>query len=331
MIRVGINGFGRIGRAVVRALYESGYRDTIQVVAINDLAPVEISARLLQHDSIHGRFNQPVSWMDGHLQVGEDGMAYLSVADPLQIPWGTHKADLVLECTGRFRDGEQAGQHIMGGAQKVLISSPAKEVDATVVYGVNEATLEPGHRVVSNASCTTNCLAPVLKVLHEQFGVEEGTVTTIHAMTNDQNLLDKAHKDIYRARSAVSSMIPTRTGAAAAIGEVLPGLAGRLYGMSVRVPVTDVSLIDLVVRVARETDAEEVNAALQNASARMPVLAYTEEPLVSVDFVHHPASAIVDGRQTWANGRLVKVMAWYDNEWGFSNRMLDVALTMMSL
>ncbi|RMF19362.1 MAG: type I glyceraldehyde-3-phosphate dehydrogenase [Gammaproteobacteria bacterium] len=331
MIRVGINGFGRIGRAIVRALYESGYRETIQVVAVNDLAPVEINARLLQYDSVHGRFSHGVSWTEDALQVGDDRIACLAIREPEQIPWGKLGVELVMECTGKFRTGDTAGLHIMGGASKVLVSAPARDVDATVVFGVNEGSLEPEHRVVSNASCTTNCLAPIMRVLHEYFGVEAGTVTTIHAMTNDQNLLDKAHKDIYRARSAVASMIPTRTGAAAAIGEVLPGVAGTLHGMAVRVPTTDVSMVDIVVQVARDTDRDEVNAALQNASARMPVLAYSEEPLVSVDYVHHPASAIVDGNQTHVQGRLVKVMAWYDNEWGFSNRMLDTALTMMSL
>ncbi|WP_020409954.1 type I glyceraldehyde-3-phosphate dehydrogenase [Hahella ganghwensis] len=331
MIRIGINGFGRIGRNVLRAIYESGYRDMMQVVAINDLAERETCAHLLEFDSLHGRFNQPVKLSGDLLEVGSDAITLLQHKEPLELPWAVAEVDLVMECTGRFNSKEKAQAHIAAGAKKVLVSAPCKNADATVVYGVNEHVIESGHQVISNASCTTNCLAPVAKVIHENFGIEGGVMTTIHSYTNDQNLLDLAHpKDLCRARAAAMSMIPTKTGAAQAIGMVLPGLEGRLSGMSVRVPTPNVSLVDLSAQVTRETTREEINEVMRLASLDMHVLEYNDRPLVSCDFNHNPASAIFDANHTQAHGHMIKVLAWYDNEWGFSNRMLDTALTMMS-
>ncbi|WP_431687623.1 type I glyceraldehyde-3-phosphate dehydrogenase [Hahella sp. NBU794] len=331
MIRVGINGFGRIGRNVLRAIYESGYRDMIQVVAINDLADRETCAHLLRYDSIHGKFNQEVRLSGELLRVAGDDIAMLQHGDPLELPWAVANVDLVLECTGKFTKREKAEAHIMAGASKVLISAPSEDADATVVYGVNEHVLEARHAIVSNASCTTNCLAPVAMVLHENLGIEQGVLTTIHSYTNDQHLLDLAHKkDLFRARAAGLSMIPTRTGAARAIGKVLPGLEGRLTGMAVRVPTANVSLLDLSLKVARHVSAEEINAMMLAASRETPILEYNDLPLVSIDFTHSTASAIFDANHTQSHEGMVKVLAWYDNEWGFSHRMLDTALTMMS-
>lgn len=329
-IKVAINGYGRIGRNVLRALYESGHRDKIQVVAINDLGDVKLNAHLTQFDSVHGRFNAEVKVEGDDLIVNGDVIKVTSEANPENLPWGELGIDLVMECTGRFNDGEKAQAHIKAGARKVLISAPAKNVDATVVFGVNHQVLREQDTIVSNASCTTNCLAPIAKVLHESVGIEQGSMTTIHAYTNDQNLSDVYHSDVYRARSATQSMIPTKTGAAGAVGLVLPELAGKLDGMAVRVPTVNVSLVDLNFVASRETSVEEINQLIEKAAAGplKGVLHYNELPLVSVDFNHDPASSSFDATQTRVNGRLVKVMAWYDNEWGFSNRMLDTAMAL---
>ena len=332
-IRVAINGFGRIGRNVLRALYESGYHDRIEVVAINDLGDLETSAHLLRYDSVHGRFSAPVSTEGAVLSVNADRIHYLQASQPVLLPWGDLKIDVVLECTGRFTQREQALAHVHAGARRVLISAPGEDVDATVVHGVNQHSLRAEHRVISNASCTTNCLAPLAKVLNDALGIEQGMMTTIHAYTNDQQLLDLNHKDVYRARSATQSMIPTKTGAAKAVALVLPELKGKLDGMAVRVPTINVSLVDFNVLVKRETTVVEVNQLMQ-AAAEYPlagILRYNAEPLVSVDFNHDSASCYFDATQTKVNGRWLKLMAWYDNEWGFSHRMLDNALNLAAL
>ena len=328
--RLAINGFGRIGRLVFRAVRESG-REDVEVVAVNDLAPPETSAHLLQYDSVHGRFPGAVALADGRLDAGGARVAVLAEPDPRKLPWGDLDVDVVLECTGRLADRAGAAQHLDAGAARVLVSAPARDVDRTVVMGVNDATLQAGDRVVSNASCTTNCLAPVAKVLHALVGLERGYMTTVHAYTADQRLQDTMHGDLRRARAAALSLIPTSTGAARAIGLVLPELAGRLDGCAIRVPTANVSLVDLVFDAARATSADEVNAAMAAAAAGdlQGVLAYTEAPLVSCDFNHVPASATFDATQTQVvDGRLVRVLAWYDNEWGFSNRMADTAARM---
>ncbi|NVD35335.1 type I glyceraldehyde-3-phosphate dehydrogenase [Marinobacter lutaoensis] len=329
-IRVAINGFGRIGRNILRALYENDYRQAIQVVAINDLGDAASNAHLLRHDSVHGRFSATVSHDEHSLRVNGDTLAMHSGRTPAELPWREHGVDLVLECTGRFTRREQAAGHLEAGAGKVLISAPSPDADATVVYGVNERVLEASHRVVSNASCTTNCLAPVAKALHEAIGIDSGLMTTIHAYTNDQVLIDTYHKDLYRARSATQSMIPTKTGAAAAIGRVIPALAGRLDGLAVRVPTVNVSLVDFSFIASRETSVDEVNEAVRAAAATSAVLAVNQEPLVSIDFNHSPMSSVFDSNHTRVMGRHVKVMAWYDNEWGFSNRMLDSAMALIN-
>ena len=330
-VRIAINGFGRIGRNVVRALYESGYRDRVQLVAINDLGDLGTAAHLLRYDSVHGRFATPVSHDGNKLVIGSDEVLYCSQPDPAQLPWRTLGVDVVLECTGRFTSRASAAVHLQAGARKVLISAPADDADATIVYGVNHLSITPTMQIVSNASCTTNCLAPVAKVLHELVGIEQASMTTIHAYTNDQQLLDLNHKDIYRARSATQSMIPTKTGAAKAVGLVLPQLKGKFDGMAVRVPTINVSLVDLNFIASRDTTADEINAAMRKAAESGPlasVLDYNDEPLVSVDFNHVPASSTFDANQTKVSGRWVKVMAWYDNEWGFSHRMLDTSLAL---
>ncbi|MBZ9557715.1 MULTISPECIES: type I glyceraldehyde-3-phosphate dehydrogenase [Modicisalibacter] len=329
-LRVAINGFGRIGRNVLRALYENGYRDRIQVVAINDLGDPALNAHLLKHDSVHGRFSPEVGHDDESLSVGEDRIATFAQRDPAQLPWASLEIDLVMECTGLFTKREAAAKHLQAGAQRVLISAPSPDADATVVYGVNDDVLTGEHRVVSNASCTTNCLAPVAKVLNDAVGIENGLMTTVHAYTNDQNLSDVYHKDPYRARSATQSMIPTKTGAAAAVGLVLPELDGKLDGLAVRIPVINVSLVDLTFTAGRDTSKEEINRLMEQAAADSSVLAVNAQPLVSIDFNHDPNSSTFDANHTRVNGRLVKVMAWYDNEWGFSNRMLDTALAMQA-
>ncbi|MDH1340398.1 type I glyceraldehyde-3-phosphate dehydrogenase [Ectopseudomonas oleovorans] len=330
-LRIAINGFGRIGRNVLRALYTQNYRQHLQVVAINDLGDSAINAHLLQYDSVHGHFPEEVKVDGESLWIKGDRIAVSAIRNPAELPWKTHQVDVVLECTGLFTERDKADAHLAAGARKVLISAPAKGADATVVYGVNEQVLTPDMQIISNASCTTNCLAPVAQVLHRELGIEQGLMTTIHAYTNDQNLSDVYHSDLYRARSATQSMIPTKTGAAEAVGLVLPELAGKLTGMAVRVPVINVSLVDLTLLVKRETTAEEVNALLKAASEKSPVLGYNALPLVSCDFNHNPLSSIFDANHTKVSGRLLKVMAWYDNEWGFSNRMLDNCLVLARL
>lgn len=332
MIKVAINGYGRIGRNVLRALYEEGRRDQLEVVAINDLCDAETDAYLTRHDSVHGRFPGEVRVAGDGLSVNGDAIRVCAERDPTRLPWSKLGVDLVLECTGRFTHRKQAEQHLEAGAKKVLLSAPAKDsVDATIAYGVNHATLDPDrHTVVSNASCTTNCLAPVAKVLHELAGIEGGIMNTVHAFTNDQHLLDVYHKDLRRARAATMSMIPTSSGAARAIGLVLPELDGKLDGFAVRVPTPNVSFVDLSVLTEREVGVEDVNRAMREA-ANGPlkgVLACNTEPLVSIDFNHCPLSATYEARLTKVQGRLVKVCSWYDNEWGFSNRMLDTAAAM---
>ena len=329
-IRVGINGYGRIGRNVLRALYESGRTGQLQIVAINDLADPKANAHLTRHDTAHGPFRGEVHVDGDSMVVNGDRIKVYAERDPAKLPWGAVGADFVLECTGLFTSKAKAGAHLKGGAKKVVISAPGgDDVDATVVYGVNHQVLKSAYTVISNASCTTNCLAPVAKVLHDRIGIEAGIMTTIHAYTNDQVLTDVYHPDLRRARSATMSQIPTKTGAAAAVGLVLPELKGKLDGFAVRVPTINVSLVDLTFTARRATTVEEVNKTLQAAAngALKGVLAYNEEPLVSVDFNHDPHSSIFDATLTKVvDGTLVKVCSWYDNEWGFSNRMLDTTL-----
>jgi glyceraldehyde 3-phosphate dehydrogenase len=329
-IKVAINGYGRIGRNILRALYESNLRSQIEIVAINDLAEAKLNAHLTQFDSVHGRFNADVSLQDDKLMVNGDAIALYQQRDPANLPWSALNVDVVLECTGFFTSREQAQLHIDAGARKVIVSAPGKNLDATIVYGVNEDKLTSADQIISNASCTTNCLAPVAKVLNDLVGIETGSMTTIHAVTNDQSITDVSHSDLYRARCASLSMIPTQTGAAKAVGLVLPELAGKLDGMAVRVPTANVSVVDLTFVAGRDTTAEEINHAMaQAAQANPTVLAYNDLPLVSIDYNHVAVSASFDAAQTRVNGRLVKVMAWYDNEWGFANRMLDNTLALM--
>ena len=329
-VKVGINGYGRIGRNVLRALYEAGRTQELQIVAVNDLADPQTNAHLTQYDTAHGKFPGKVSVDGDAIVVNGDRIKVFAERDPAKIPWGAVGADFVLECTGFFTTKADAGKHLAGGAKKVVISAPGgKDVDATIVYGVNHNTLKSTHTVVSNASCTTNCLAPLAKVLHDKIGIASGLMTTIHAYTNDQRLTDVFHEDIRRARSATMSMIPTKTGAAAAVGLVLPELKGKLDGFSVRVPTINVSLVDLTFVPKRPTTIEEVNAALKAAAegSLKGILAYTSAPLVSVDYNHDPHSSTYDETMTRIiDGGLVKVCSWYDNEWGFSNRMLDTTL-----
>ena len=329
-IRVAINGYGRIGRNILRALYESGKNQAIQIVAINDLGDSRVNAHLTEFDSVHGHFNFPVSANQGVMEVAGDKIRILSEADPHALPWGEMDIDIVYECTGHFTSRETASVHIEQGAKRVLVSAPAKNADATIVYGVNHSELQPEHQVISNASCTTNCLAPVAKVLNDNIGITEGIMTTIHAYTNDQHLSDAYTNDIYRARAAALSMIPTRTGAAEAVGLVMPELKGKLTGMAVRVPTANVSLVDLCFTPGRKTSVEEINQLMLEASkgSLKNILEYNELPLVSVDFNHHPASSIFDSTQTRVMNGMVKIFAWYDNEWGFSNRMLDTTLAL---
>ncbi len=328
-IRIGINGFGRIGRNILRALYENDYRQTMQVVAINDLGDAETNAHLLKYDSVHGRFNGIVSHDAESLSVNGDRIAICAERNPASLPWKDYHVDVVLECTGLFTKREAAAAHLSAGARKVIISAPSPDADATIVYGVNDHTLTADHHIISNASCTTNCLAPVVKAISDGIGIESGLMTTIHSYTNDQKLSDVYHTDLYRARSATQSMIPTKTGAAAAIGLVLPELAGKLDGMAVRVPTINVSLVDLSFIASRDTTADEINDLLKSAAQKSSILGYNQEKLVSVDFNHSVLSSIFDANHTRALGRHVKVMAWYDNEWGFSNRMLDNATALM--
>ena len=329
-VKVAINGYGRIGRNILRALYESKRTKEIQIVAVNDLGDAKTNAHLTKYDTAHGPFPLPVGVDGDSLVVGGDRIKVCAERDPSKLPWGQLGADIVLECTGLFTTKEKAGMHLKAGAKKVIISAPGgKDVDATIVYGVNHKTLKASHTVISNASCTTNCLAPLAKVLHDSVGIVRGIMTTIHAYTNDQVLTDVYHSDLRRARSATQNMIPTKTGAAAAVGLVLPELDGKLDGFAVRVPTINVSLVDLTFEAGRATSAKEIDDAVKKASqgALKGVLEYVDEPLVSGDFNHNPASSLYDSSLTKViEGKLVKVCAWYDNEWGFSNRMLDTTL-----
>jgi glyceraldehyde 3-phosphate dehydrogenase len=329
-IKVGINGYGRIGRNILRALYEAQRTGEIQIVAVNDLGDAHTNAHLTRFDTAHGRFPGEVKVDGDAMVVNGDRIRVLAERDPAKLPWGKLGVDFVLECTGLFTSKAKAGAHLQGGAKKVVISAPGeKDVDATIVYGVNHGVLKSGYTVISNASCTTNCLAPVAKVLHEKIGISAGVMTTIHSYTNDQVLTDVFHKDLRRARSATMSQIPTKTGAAAAVGLVLPELNGKLDGFAIRVPTINVSLVDLSFSARRETSADEVNKLMKEASqgAMKRIVAYNDEPLVSVDFNHDAHSAVFDATLTKViGGTLVKACAWYDNEWGFSNRMLDTTL-----
>jgi glyceraldehyde 3-phosphate dehydrogenase len=333
-VRVAINGYGRIGRNILRAHYESNKSHDLQIVAINDLGPPETNAHLTRYDTVHGKFPGKVEVEGDHMVVDGDRIRVVAQRDPAQLPWKDLNVDVVLECTGFFTTKEKASAHLKGGAKKVIISAPGgKDVDATVVYGVNHEILKASHTVISNASCTTNCLAPLVKPLHDKIGVVTGLMTTVHAYTNDQVLTDVFHEDLRRARSATQSMIPAKTGAAAAVGLVLPELNGKLDGFAIRVPTINVSLVDLSFIAARDTTADEVNAIMKEASeskALKGVLNYNKAPLVSVDFNHDPASSTFDATLTKVSGRLVKVSSWYDNEWGFSNRMLDVTMAWMA-
>jgi len=329
-IRIAINGFGRIGRNTLRALYENNYREQLRVVAINDLGDAETNAHLLKYDSVHGRFNADVSHGPESLSVNGDRIAITAIRNPEDLPWKDLNIDVVFECTGLFTERTKAEAHLTAGARKVIISAPSPDADIMVVYGVNHNALTAKHNIISNASCTTNCLAPVAEALHRAIGIESGLMTTIHSYTNDQNLSDVYHSDLYRARSATQSMIPTKTGAAAAIGKIIPELDGKLDGLAVRVPTINVSLVDFSFIATRETSVEEVNAAVKAAAESNPVLGYNLEKLISVDFNHNALSSVFDANHTRVLGRHVKVMSWYDNEWGFSNRMLDNALALMT-
>jgi glyceraldehyde 3-phosphate dehydrogenase len=331
-VKVAINGYGRIGRNVLRALYESGRTGEISIVAINDLGDAKTNAHLTRHDTAHGKFPGTVTVDGDSMVVNGDRIRVLAQRNPAELPWGELGVDVVLECTGLFTSKEKASAHLKGGAKKVIISAPGgKDVDATIVYGVNHRSLKATDTVISNASCTTNCLAPLVKPLHEKIGLVHGLMTTIHAYTNDQVLTDVYHEDLRRARSATQSMIPTKTGAAAAVGLVLPELNGKLDGFAVRVPTINVSVVDLTFTAARPTTVDEVNSILKAASEGelKGILGYNTEPLVSIDFNHDPRSSVFDATQTRVmGGTMVKVLSWYDNEWGFSNRMLDTTLAL---
>jgi glyceraldehyde 3-phosphate dehydrogenase len=333
-VRVAINGFGRIGRNVVRAIYESGRKD-IDIVSINDLGPVETNAHLLRYDSVHGRFPHAVTTKGDSISIGTDTFKVTAVKDPSQLPHKELDVDIVMECTGIFTAKDKASAHLAAGAKRVIVSAPCDNADATIVYGVNHNTLSKDHMVISNASCTTNCLAPVVKVLNDSVGISHGFMTTIHAYTGDQPTLDTMHKDLYRARAAAMSMIPTSTGAAKAIGLVIPELKGKLDGTSIRVPTPNVSVVDFKFVAKRATTMEEINAAIKAAADAGPlkgILGYTNEPNVSIDFNHNPHSSNFHMDQTKVvEGTLVRILTWYDNEWGFSNRMSDTAAHFGSL
>jgi glyceraldehyde 3-phosphate dehydrogenase len=331
-IKVAINGFGRIGRNILRALHESDQYPSIKIVAINDLGNADINAHLLKFDSVHGHFVPDVRHTDSHIFINEDPIAVFSQRNPEDLPWKDLDIDVVYECTGLFNSREKAAMHITAGAKKVIISAPANDADATIVYGINHQILTKAHVIISNASCTTNCLAPIAKPLNDALGIESGLMTTIHSYTNDQKLSDTYHSDLYRARSATQSMIPTQTGAAGAVGLVLPELNGKLDGMAVRVPTINVSLVDFTFYTKKTTSVEEVNAIVAEASKKSAkgILQCNSLPLVSIDYNHNPASSIFDTNQTKVRGNLVKVMAWYDNEWGFSNRMLDNTMALFN-
>lgn len=334
--RIAINGYGRIGRNVLRAFYEGDHKSAMQIVAVNNRADLKTSAHLTRYDTTHGRFRQTVEMRedDNSLLIAGDTVRFYRESDASALPWGELGVDVVLECSGKFCSGDKAREHLRAGARKVLISAPADKVDATVVYGVNHHEVRADHAIVSCASCTTNCLAPVAKILRETVGLEYGLITTVHAYTNDQTLIDASHKDLRRARSGSTSMIPTKTGAAKAVSLVLPELAGRLHGYAIRVPVLNVSLVDLTFVAGRATSADEINAIFQRAAqseAMQKVLQYCDEPLVSIDYNHNPHSAVFDATLTQLIGdRLVKVSSWYDNEWAYSNRMLDMAGALMA-
>lgn len=327
-IRVAINGYGRIGRCILKSIFEYNRQNEFEVVAINDLSGIEITAHLTRFDSTHGHFGKEVTIEGDMLIVDGHPIRVTSDRQPSNLPWKELNVDLVFECTGHFTQREAAMQHISAGAKKVLISAPGKEVDATIVYGVNHQILKNSDIIVSNASCTTNCLAPVVKPLNDELQIEYGLLNTVHAYTKDQMLLDGSHKDLRRARSATQSIIPTKTGAAAAVGLVLPDLAGKLDGFAMRVPVLNVSVIDLTFTAKKQATKDEINNIVRQAKSR--ILQINDDPLVSCDFNHNPASAIFDATQTKVLGNLVKIVAWYDNEWGFSNRMLDTAHHMMN-
>jgi glyceraldehyde 3-phosphate dehydrogenase len=331
-IKVAINGFGRIGRNILRALYESSEHQSIKIVAINDLGNADINAHLLKFDSVHGHFAAEVRHSDSHIFVNDDPIAVFAQRNPENLPWDDLNIDVVYECSGLFNTRDKAAMHITAGAKKVIISAPANDADATIVFGINHQLLTKEHIVISNASCTTNCLAPIAKPLNDALGIESGLMTTIHSYTNDQKLSDTYHNDLYRARSATQSMIPTQTGAASAVALVLPELYGKLDGMAVRVPTINVSLVDFTFYTQRATSVEEVNAIIAAASKKSAnnILQCNSLPLVSIDYNHNPASSIFDMNQTKVCGNLVKVMSWYDNEWGFSNRMLDNTIALMS-
>jgi len=332
-LRVAINGYGRIGRNILRAHYEGGKKHDLQIVAINDLGDPKTNAHLTQYDTAHGKFSGTVSVDGDAMVVNGDRIRVLANRDPAQLPWGELGVDVVLECTGFFTSKEKASAHLKGGAKKVIISAPGgKDVDATVVFGVNQGVLKASHTVISNASCTTNCLAPLVKPLHDRIGVLSGLMTTVHAYTNDQVLTDVYHEDLRRARAAAHNMIPTKTGAAAAVGLVLPELDGKLDGYAIRVPTINVSIVDLSFIAARDTTVDEVNAIMKAAAEGelKGVLAYNTAPLVSSDFNHDAHSSTFDATLTKVSGRLVKVSSWYDNEWGFSNRMLDTTVALMA-
>lgn len=333
-IKVGINGYGRIGRNILRALFESNRTDEIEIVAINDLGDANTNAHLTRFDTAHGRFPGTVTVEGDNMIVNGKAIKVFSERDPAKIPWGDLGVEVVHESTGLFTSKAKSSAHLKGGAKKVIISAPgANDVDATVVFGVNESVLKSSDTVISNASCTTNCLAPVAKVVHENIGMIHGIMTTVHAYTNDQVLTDVYHSDLRRARSATMSMIPTKTGAAAAVGLVMPELNGKLDGYAVRVPTINVSMVDLTFQAARETSIKEINSLMKDAAegALKGVLAYNNEPLVSIDFNHDPASSTYDaGLTKIIDGTLVKIVAWYDNEWGFSNRMLDTTIALVN-
>jgi glyceraldehyde 3-phosphate dehydrogenase len=332
-IKVAINGYGRIGRNILRAHYEGGKQNDIQIVAINDLGKPESNAHLTRYDTAHGKFPGTVTVEGDYMIVNGDKIRVFAQRDPAQIPWGELGVDVVLECTGYFTSKEKASAHLKGGAKKVIISAPGgKDVDATVVYGVNQSVLKSSHTVISNASCTTNCLAPLVKPLNDKIGLLNGLMTTVHAYTNDQVLTDVMHEDLRRARSATMSMIPTKTGAAVAVGLVLPELDGKLDGYAIRVPTINVSVVDLSFIAARDTTVDEVNTIMKEAAdgSLHGVLTYNTEQLVSIDYNHNPASSNFDATLTKVSGRLVKVSSWYDNEWGFSNRMLDTTVALMT-
>ncbi len=333
MIRIAISGFGRIGRNVARALYESGKRDQIELVAINDLADANTNAHLLKFDSVHGRFSHDVKIDGKDLMIDQDRIRLCSEKDPVNLPWKELKIDVVLECTGFFASRDKAGLHLKAGAKKVLISAPAGNDLPTIVFGVNQHTLKSTDDIVSNASCTTNCLAALVKPLHDAFKIKSGLMTTIHSYTSDQKLADSTHSDLRRARAAAVSMIPTKTGAAAAVGLVLPELNGKLDGYAVRVPTVNVSLVDLTFEAENPMTVKSINEVLLKASQGelKGILDYSDLPLVSIDYNHCPASSTVDSMETRVIGNLAKVVSWYDNEWGFSNRMLDTTKAMMSV